>query len=416
MEWVEGVSLEEYVRSNCGDKRAMRLLAYRFSQMAAWLMAQPFAHGDINPDNVIVRADGSLVLIDYDGISVGRLDGLGSQDFRHPSQNRFHKDHHVDDFPLVSILLSLRVLAENPRLLLTYGAKGRLLFSVNDYLNISNSKVMHKIYPSKSKEINKLVGLFSIALSRGNLDGAPPSWILLSPPDEDTDVYKSFTVNGVSFRMVCVKGEPFIIGATPEQGEGESNEYPPHLESISDYYIGETQVTQRLWMAVMGTNPSKFKGDDLPVECVSCEDWYAFNEKLNTLTGCTFRLPTEAEWEFAARGGNKSKGYKYAGSNDLDAVGWYDGNSEDRTHPVATKQPNELGIYDMSGNVWEWCGDIYFPYPEDYEIPHEPPPYGNSSVIRGGGWSSGIDRLRLSARSCGDWNLRSEYIGFRLAL
>ena len=169
---------------------------------------------------------------------------------------------------------------------------------------------------------------------------------------------KTFYANGVSFEMVEVRGGTFRMGATSEQGSDACDwEKPVHSVTLSGYNIGKTEVTQELWQAVMGSNPSRFKGDNMPVECVSWDDCQEFIRKLNSLTSQNFRLPTEAEWEFACRGGNNSRGYKYSGSNYIDNVAWYDGNSGDKTHPVATKSPNELGIYDMSGNVWEWCND-----------------------------------------------------------
>ena len=163
-----------------------------------------------------------------------------------------------------------------------------------------------------------------------------------------------FTVNGVSFEMVRVEGGTFRMGATSEQEADDwDREKPVHSVTLSSYYIGKTEVTQALWKAVMGSNPSYFKSDNQPVENVSWNDCHEFIRKLNALTGQNFRLPTEAEWEFACRGGNNSRGYKYSGSNNLGSVAWYDGNSGNKTHPVGTKAPNELGIYDMSGNVWE---------------------------------------------------------------
>lgn len=175
--------------------------------------------------------------------------------------------------------------------------------------------------------------------------------------------------------MVAVEGGTFTMGATSEQGsDARDNEKPAHKVTLSDYYIGQTEVTQALWEAVMGSNPSYRRGDNLPVEQVSWDDCQEFIQKLNQLTGKQFRLPTEAEWEYAARGRRKSRGYKYAGGNDIGLVAWYSGNSGYETHLVATKQANELGIYDMSGNVWEWCNDWY----GDYQSSSRSDPQGPS--------------------------------------
>ena len=224
-----------------------------------------------------------------------------------------------------------------------------------------------------------------------------------------------FTVNGVSFEMVRVEGGTFRMGATSEQGDGAwDNEKPVHSVTLSSYYIGKTEVTQALWQAVMG--PSNFKGADLPVECVSWNDCQEFIQKLNSLTGHNFRLPTEAEWEFACRGGNNSRGYKYSGSNDIDNVAWYDGNSGDQTHPVGTKASNELGIYDMSGNVWEWCSDWYADYTSHSQTNPKGPRSGLYRVSRGGSWNDGARICRSSYRFGYDPTDRYEILGLRLAL
>ena len=162
---------------------------------------------------------------------------------------------------------------------------------------------------------------------------------------EPPSPFRKYTVNGVSFEMVRVEGGTFTMGATEKQGDGAYDwEKPAHKVTLSGYSIGRTPVTQALWEAVMGNNPSRFKGKNRPVERVNWDDCQEFVKRLNAKTGGSFRLPTEAEWEYAARGGSKSKGYKYSGSNNIDEVAWYYDNSDDETHEVATKNPNELGI------------------------------------------------------------------------
>lgn len=227
----------------------------------------------------------------------------------------------------------------------------------------------------------------------------------------------TLTVNGIKYNMVWVEGGTFRMGATSEQdGDAYDNEKPVHSVTLSGYYIGKTEVTQALWKAVMGRNWSRFKGDDLPVENVSWYDCQEFIRKLNSLTGQHFRLPTEAEWEFACRGGNNSRGYKYSGSNYIDNVAWYDGNSGGNTHPVATKSPNELGIYDMSGNVWEWCADWYGKYSSGAQTNPKGPYDGSYRVYRGGCWGDGVRYCRSSRRCDGRPTGRNINLGLRLAL
>ena len=217
--------------------------------------------------------------------------------------------------------------------------------------------------------------------------------------------------------MVYVQGGTFTMGATSEQGsDAYSDEKPAHRVTVGDFYIGKYEVTQAQWKAVMGSNPSSFKGDNLPVERVSWNDVQEFIRKLNALTGKTFRLPTEAEWEYAARGGNKSQGYKYAGSNNIETVAWYYGNSGSKTHPVGGKAPNELGLYDMSGNVFEWCSDWYGSYSSGSLTNPQGPSSGSFRVLRGGSWDYRSRFCRVSDRYYYIPDGGSNYYGFRLVL
>ena len=226
-----------------------------------------------------------------------------------------------------------------------------------------------------------------------------------------------FTVNSVTFEMIAVKGGTFTMGASSGDSYAESDEKPTHSVTLGDYYIGKFEVTQELWEAVMGSNPSSFNGSNLPVEQVSWNDCQTFIRKLNSLTGANFRLPTEAEWEYAARGGNKSRGYKYSGSNNVNDVAWYTSTTNDSgTKPVGTKSPNELGIYDMSGNVWEWCHDWYGDYSSGSQTNPTGPSSGSSRVLRGGSWCDGARYCRVSSRfhdAPGDGDNSN---GFRLVL
>ena len=223
--------------------------------------------------------------------------------------------------------------------------------------------------------------------------------------------------NGISIDMVRVEAGTFTMGATPEMENPFNWEKPTHQVTLTnDYYIGKYEVTQALWQAVMGNNPSYFKGDNLPVERVSWDDCQEFISKLNSITGKTFRLPTEAEWEYAARGGNKSRGYQYSGSSNLSDVAWYDGNSGNKTHSVGSKQANELGIYDMTGNVWEWCQDWYDSYSSSSQVNPTGANSGSGRMRRGGSWSFLARFCRSSYRGHNAPNYRDYILGLRLVL
>ena len=220
----------------------------------------------------------------------------------------------------------------------------------------------------------------------------------------------TFTVGGISFNMVKVDGGKYTMGATGEAGIGAGDkEKPPHEVFVRTFLIGQAPVTQELWTAVMGSNPSKYQGKDHPVESVSWNDCQEFIRRLNLLTGQSFRLPNEEEWEFAARGGLKSQGFTFAGSNDIGQVAWYEANSGMTTQPVATKAPNELGLYDMSGNIFEWCHNNFY----RYDTPSNPT---TGKTRRGGGWNSSPKNCRVSFRYDNEPDKRSQIIGMRLAI
>lgn len=236
-------------------------------------------------------------------------------------------------------------------------------------------------------------------------------------PAEPTASYANgvLTVGSVTYKFVYVAPGTFTMGATPEQEAPDNDEKPAHQVTLTNgYYIGQTEVTQALWKAVMGSNPSLFKGDDLPVESVSWNDCQDFIARLNDMTGQRFRLPTEAEWEYAARGGHQSRGTQYSGAYSLDNCAWYTDNSGAKTHSVATKQANELGIYDMSGNVWEWCQDWYGSYSSNAVTNPTGPISDSGRVNRGGGWGYIARDCRVASRGVNTPGLRGVNLGLRL--
>ncbi len=288
----------------------------------------------------------------------------------------------------------------------------RVLGNDEDNFNVAKADV----YQDGSIDINDVTRLINHVLGVEDIN-APKT--------------ETFTVNGVSFTMVNVEGGTFIMGASDDDSEAYELERPAHEVTLSSYAIGQTEVTQALWQAVMGSNPSEFTptngyAENLsrPVDLVRWDDCQEFILRLNAVTGKQFRLPTEAEWEYAARGGNRSNGNQYSGSNIINDVAWYYGNSfslgesspDYGTHAVATKLPNELGLYDMSGNVWEWCQDRDYFYCDMAQTNPTGPVSAASHMYRGGAWSNDARESRISFRfPIGTLFVNGE-IGLRLAI
>ena len=223
----------------------------------------------------------------------------------------------------------------------------------------------------------------------------------------------------IEANMIFINGGSFTMGCTKEQDTCYASEKPAHKVTLSNFYMNKYPVTQREWETVMGTRPWFSKNcPDCPVEHVSWYDAQMFVNTLNQLTGKFYRLPTEAEWEYAARGGNKSKGFQYAGGNNPDEIGWYTKNSNDESHPVGKKKPNELGLYDMSGNVWQWCQDWYDEsyYQKSPENNPQGPGKDSYRTCRGGSWWSEVGDLRLSNRDRYPPDGRDDDVGFRLVM
>ena len=433
MPWVDGEPLDRHVAALVKtDPKRLLLVAYKFSVMASWLVNQPFAHGDIKPDNILVRADGSMVLVDYDGLFVPSMLGAPSREagppaFRHPNRPSMPFDERIDAFPLACINLSLYLIALKPGLLQKYGAKDRLLFTETDYQNLSQCKLLKDILAlCHDVQLQRLYALFFIALSEGSLERCENRLMLLRPPHQDFGILRqpyanhvpvedvefeneitpqqdlTFNVNGVQFRMKYVEGGTFMMGAPDTDSDAFTKEKPAHNVTLDSFYIAETQVTWELWEVVMGNIDPFYHVDDnkRPVVGVTWDDCWTFITKLNEISGKRFALPTEAQWEYAARGGKKSKGYKYAGGDNIDDVAWWRNNSTLHTHRVAQKKPNELGLYDMTGNVWEWCMDRFSSkyYSKSSKKNPQGPAIGESRVLRGGCTANDARYCRLSCR------------------
>ena len=421
MDWVEGVSLDRYVKSVCGDEAMRTAIANEFRGLTFWLLSQEFAHGDLKPDNIIVTDSGHLVLVDYDGMFVPSMRGQKAREqgtplYRYKCRSTQDFDEFADDYACVFILLVLMANSVEP-------------VDFDSFTSPDAEKILERFTRYyEHATIAPHIAAFLLVASTGRLDrqvlypllshkstGSNHDQSLIQKSNTSKNL--SFTVNGVTFEMVYVEGGTFTMGATAEQGnDAYDDEKPAHQVTLSNYAIGKFEVTQALWTAVMENNPSKLKEDKHPVECVSWDDCQEFVKKLNGLTGKRFRLPTEAEWEYAARGGKKSKGYKYSGSNDIDEVAWYHGNSGSQTHPVGTKKPNELGIYDMSGNVLEWCNDWYGGYTSTPANNPTGPSSGSLRVCRGGSWFYFTGSCRVSYRRRGDPDNGGDFLGFRLVL
>ena len=307
-----------------------------------------------------------------------------------------------------------------------------LLSGILILVTLALGMIGSRCFGSDNHEYSLLVDLDSVPtdFNDPDIDIVPIDTLVdEDQPDRDS-TYSSpnqlhFTVEGVTFTMVHVEGGTFTMGATSEQTGAEEYEKPAHQVTLSDYYIGQTEVTQALWKAVTGYSPTSDGnswtstlglGDNYPAYYISYNDVQSFITKLNSLTGSTFRMPTEAEWEYAARGGSKRKGYLYSGSNTLSTVGWYDDHSGSKTHPVAQKTANELGLYDMSGNVWEWCSDWYGSYSSSAQTNPTGPSTGSYRIVRGGSWYFGAAYCPVARRLSYTPSYRSDDKGVRLVL
>lgn len=288
-----------------------------------------------------------------------------------------------------------------------------------DDISIGKSPVsFSKLIPGKHKVTIKHEGYYDY---ESNINVAEDNVSVIEEElAKSCDIQRSanridITTKGITFSLIKVEGGRFQMGATPEQGKGKIDEYPLHYVTLSDYYIGETEITNELWSAIMGNNPSDiFSRPEQPVNNVSWYDCQKFINRLSSLTGIHFTLPTEAQWEFAARGGNKSKQFKYSGGNNIKTVGWYKGNAKNGLHDVKKLAPNELGLYDMSGNAYEWCSDWYGLYKADEKSDPKGPSSGTLKVNRSGSAGEKDVLTRISCRLGNNPNHKHQGTGFRI--
>ena len=429
MEYCGGGSLDSRIKACDGlpEAEALRYFA-QIAEALQYMHSQRMLHLDLKPGNVMLRSSGEAVLIDF-SLSKQFNDngepessttlGGGTPGYA-PLEQANYKEDNDGNLPVTMDIYALggtlykMLTGERPPV-----ASDVLMHFPEEPLrahNVSNEVIAALSHAMQPKPTDRYptVASFAADCTSEATDSNQEMEITVFDNDVQEAVQQRQCSNLPTIEMVYVSGGTFTMGATSEQGnDAGSNEKPAHSVTLDGYYIGKYEVTQALWKAVMDNNPSNFKGDNLPVENVSWNDVQEFIQKLNTMTGKHYRLPTEAEWEFAARGGNNSRGYKYSGSNNIEVVTWYYRNC---THVVGTKSPNELGIYDMSGNVWEWCQDWYGSYSSSSQLNPTGPNSGSNCVLRGGSWDDEARFCRVSYRDYGIPDYRCINIGFRLAL
>ena len=452
MDYIDGENLNDYIKSHSlSEKEVVDIIAKVADALQYMHEEHQMLHLDMKPGNIMRRKkDGRIFLIDF-GLSKHFSDsgqpetsttiGLGTAGYAPLEQSNQSKSGEflptIDVYALGATMFKL-LTRETPPTAIELLDDDELL---EEKLNQSTASqkiknvVLHAMEVRAKKRTPNIKAfkeelLNEVTPEKHDIEVAAPitkseEETLISQPQQIIlkKARETFTVNGVSFDMIRVEGGTFMMGALPNDNDADGLEIPAHSVTLSSFFIGETLVTQTLWQAIMGNNPSHFKGDYKPVERVSWNDCQDFISKLNCLTGKKFRLPTEAEWEFAARGGNKSHGYKYSGSNIPNDVAWHTGNSGlgmlslfPETHVVKQKQSNELGIYDMSGNVNEWCSDWYGDYEYLSYTNPQGPLTGKTRICRGGSWYYGSFGCRSSARKRYYPTEKSYCIGLRLVL
>ena len=424
-EFIDGENLlQELQRSGRFSEAKIKELLLDLLPVLQFIHAGKVIHRDIKPENIIRRrSDGKLVLVDFGAAKMASKTALaktgttiGSPEYTAPEQARGKAVFASDIYGLGVTCIYL--LTQISPFDLFSDSEFQWVWrrflngiTVNDNLGRVLDKMLEQALVRRYQTIEDVLQ---------DLDLPKKSSIFTPVSSSQTPISIStnFLVldcgNGVKLDLVKVTAGSFNMG---------SNEYgtekPIHRVNLREFLIGKYAVTQAQYQAVMGNNPSNFKGAQNPVESVNWHDAIAFCKKLSQRTGQKVRLPSEAEWEYAAKGGNQGKGYEYSGSNYLGDVGWFTDNSGGKTHPVGQKKANELGIYDMSGNVWEWCEDVW--YGNYNGAPTDGTAWlvgggRNRRIWRGGSWLNFAYRCRSANRLEGDTDDRNSYLGFRVVI
>ena len=439
MDYIEGESLAQKSRKTpLTEPQIMRYLNQLLSALE-YIHSHGVTHLDLKPGNIMIDRNDKVVLIDFGASKLFNIQSVNKTMMTSmcppftPGYAPIEQENgNVKDMGPQCDIYALGATLYN----LFTGGKVPSPFEIlqNGLPKIPNASSLMQNAINKSMAVMVKDRIRNIAEFRQMLG-------IIS--DDKTKVFgnptiKSFTeiVNDVSFKMIAVEGGTFKMGSQSKDSrmpnfdkDAFDGESPVHDVTLDSFYMAEFVVTEYLWEAVMNEYKSnesrgflerlfgnKAPREGYPKTDISWNDCQKFIKKLNQLTGKNFRLPTEAEWEYAARGGNKSKGYKYSGSDDIEYVAWYSDNSSSTTHPVGSKSPNELGIYDMSGNVYEWCSDWYGGYTSSYQTNPKGPSAGSDRVLRGGRWGSSAQCCRVANRDYKGPDCRDLKYGFRLAL
>jgi len=436
MPYMPGGSLRDYVTTNgrMPEQKALRYVGQIASALKYMHEKEHLCHYDIKPANILLDRYDNAVLIDF-GISknydsngnetsstpVGMSEGFAPLEQYQQMVNEFSP---TSDVYALGATLFYLLMGKVPPSAISLVQGEELQFD-NNVSDAVKQAVLSAVVPAVKKRSQQVDQFINLKISdNADLAIREDETKIISANQKSTeetqivDTKKPICENPVIKKllddMVSIEGGTFTMG---EKSLFYSNAKPRHQVTISNFKICKYLVTQELWKTVMGNNPSKFnKNNLLPVECVSWDDCQEFIGRLNQMTGMLFRLPTEAEWEYAARGGRLSRNYKYSGSNSWGEVAWCYENSGNTTHAVGSKKPNELGLFDMSGNVFEWCADWFSAYGADRQIDPSGPDEGVQRVIRGGSYFNEIYKYSVSYRGYVSPEVKQGSIGFRLAL